>query len=339
MDDLIRAARRLAGEVNVVSDGTRCSYLRDVRRLLCDTVVISSVASHYRLRAAWVWWNRYRLGVLLRDLDGGYIAGPEAEIQLKYHVDALTACPGLGAIASPDGARSPRQSARSSSLKAGGLSKRHSLGRFPKNWEFEFLAAVADLPESEFNALVLLVMTGCRPVELATGLQLTVNPAKRALVVLIPGAKVTRLNGQPTRELAFALDHPIASRLRLPDGASPYCFRVTLAQDRLAYLLAIGNTRDPFIGLPRISAVTFRHQFASHLKSAGYSKNQIAQALGHRSDRTQQIYGRACHGGGERTVLAIRATHPVRAHEDRDAALEKLGARHIVRVTNKITEE
>lgn len=339
MDDLVRAARGLAGEVNVVSERTRRCYLRDVKRLLRDTAVISSVTSHYRLRAAWVWWNRSRLRELLADLDGSLIDGRDAYDQLKYHVDALTVCPGFGAVSSPDGTRGDRQSARSSRLKAAGLSKRHGLGEFPGDWELEFLAAFSDLHDSEFNALVLLGMTGCRPAELAAGLQVTVNPARRALVVLIRGGKVTRLNGQPTRELAFAIDHPIASRLRFLDAAVPYCFRIALDRDRLAYLLAVGNTRDRFSELPRISAVTFRHQFASHLKSAGYSKSQIAQALGHRSDRTQQIYGRACHGGGQRSVLAIRATHPVRGHQERDAALEKLGARHIVCVPKKITEK
>lgn len=140
MDDLVRAARGLAGEVNVVSDRTRRCYLRDVMRLLCDTAVISSVASHYRLRAAWVWWNRSRLGALLADLDNGLVADRDAYVQLKYHVDALTACPGFGAVSSPDGARCNRQSARSSRLKAAGLSKRHGLGEFPGDWEQGFLA-------------------------------------------------------------------------------------------------------------------------------------------------------------------------------------------------------
>lgn len=67
-------------------------------------------------------------------------------------------------------------------------------------------------------------------------------------------------------------------------------------QEKLKYFLRDFSRRH---GLPNITMYVTRHQFSANIKSAGYSKREVADAMGHASEDTAgEHYGRRSSGRG-----------------------------------------
>lgn len=76
-----------------------------------------------------------------------------------------------------------------------------------------------------------------------------------------------------------------------------------------AAIKALGTTKGK-----KISLYSVRHQIAANLKKAGFDKEQIALALGHQSDRSQEHYGHWGQGGAGGGLVKAEGTNKVRMH-------------------------
>lgn len=206
-------------------------------------------------------------------------------------------------------------------FKSDGKAKRYA----KKSKSFSIRTAKDDWRERVAGAMVgdlrllflLQCVTGCRPQELENGVQVRLR-RDGTLVARVKGAKCDEYVGQPSRCL----------RLPAADG-------VTLM---LARMLKVGHTLDSRkcnLGLVntyakrvaracarefperkergRLSPYSARHQFKADLVAAGWSRVEVAMAMGHSTTRSGTAYGQGGRGGGGGVrPIAIKAMRPVK---------------------------
>lgn len=172
-------------------------------------------------------------------------------------------------------------------------SKRKSLTGLPTDWREKLFLRMIN---SKYDtALLITAITGCRPIELKNGVNLTINTnaSFQYLAIKIKGAKVTEQNGHPERELIFKIDKP-SFLLNL------LIFKTQQNNGNL--LVKIENTKAFTAAITRFGKITwpnhkfditpysFRHAFASDMKFTSNAED-VAKSLGHASLRTQKSYG------------------------------------------------
>lgn len=205
-------------------------------------------------------------------------------------------------------------------------SKRQYLGRLNKSipsWQMELFRAI---PQQHRMLILVLAVSGCRPAELYPGRDLgkglvsegvRVNIENNRLVLTFHGAKTGQGYGQVKRELMISpvsvMEHGLY-RLVLKEGGA---LSVEPAASDRAVRGAVERAVIKVLGKRwkgKVSMSTFRHQFAADLKGAGVSKEQIALAMGHCSDRTQGHYGLASQKqkGGRRGLVQATGSQPVK---------------------------
>lgn len=188
-------------------------------------------------------------------------------------------------------------------------SKKYQLSALQRrgNWQDQFFAAV---PDQHKAAVAILQITGCRPSELANGIQLKLVNGQ--LVVVIVGSKVTDHSGQASRLLIINPDSKAGQFLMLAIPETG-CLTISVANQKSFAEVIASAGKKAFPRLKaRISPYVFRHSFSSDLKSAGVLPDQIACAMGHRVTRTQERYGRNCHGRGATNLVAAHASSGIR---------------------------
>ena len=78
-----------------------------------------------------------------------------------------------------------------------------------------------------------------------------------------------------------------------------------------------------------VSAYSYRHFIGKSLKESGEDKNKIAAVLGHATDYSQAVYGRAGggkKGAGQHGIERAIASNPIR-HSIKSDKLNKLASR------------
>jgi integrase len=139
-------------------------------------------------------------------------------------------------------------------------------------------------------ATAAMALTGARPVEVKG---IRVNQDADAVTLTIRGAKVDDSRGvesrtvtlereelagtQAGRDLLAWLGNREQRTVTHEGTVEAFAGRVSRAADRAGHSNA--------------SAYTYRHQAARDLKSSGMPREEIAERLGHRSDRSQSVYG------------------------------------------------
>jgi integrase len=176
-------------------------------------------------------------------------------------------------------------------------SKRRDLRGLPDDWQERI---VARMPDYRLAALTNAV-TGCRPDELVTGVELAIEDDM--LVVTIKGSKVTARTGQPWRRLSWRLDSewPLVRSLILAVQAGAFLVKIKCAKAYSSAMRTAGRREWP----GRKATVTpycFRHAFASNMKALGMEALDIAAALGHCSDIAKKFYGSANQGRSKTAV-------------------------------------
>lgn len=186
-------------------------------------------------------------------------------------------------------------------------------GRLPKDWRARIFETVqarkktkpGKLPE----AVAALWCTGCRPAELEAGV--TYMRLDGNLVMRIKGAKTGVIdNGETIADRgiewrALVIDpalHPGARYLydlAGPEDKTPrkISYDKNSIRSRVNELgrEVVSKLKDP----PSISPYSFRHAFASDLKSCDQLTDvQRSQAMGHLSVESLESYGRRRRGGG-----------------------------------------
>jgi integrase len=244
--------------------------------------------------------------------------------QLNEYLSALDRVPcDTGRRRLHEGYRSTYEAhpAKPSRTKAGG---RADLGRLPADWRERVWSAQAPTSVHR-NALAVLWATAARPEEIHRAI--TLHPGSGEIGIRIAGIKTHGGQyGQPWREIWIAADdHPAARHLSelLTRGVDT----VQVACPK-SFSSGLGAIWDRIRGRRRVrvSAYSWRHQFAADCKANGRTTAEIAMALGHASDATQRHYGAALqsHGtGGIRItrILAARdiaATTPIRMTQPHD---------------------
>jgi integrase len=200
----------------------------------------------------------------------------------------------------------------------GRSSTKHRLQGLPVDWRAQIFAA---LPPAHRLPYAVQALAGARTAELAKGVK--VHLYEGGIEITIAGAKLHKQNGQPLRQVVILNrpDDPVF--VALFDAAqktAPEPLQVAITTHIETYRKAIRN-----VGLRRfdrgrgtskyITPYMVRHQFASDLKAAGLEPVLVAEALGHRSSRTQEIYGYKGLGqGGQGQDVEARASEPVRTY-------------------------
>ncbi|AWZ22002.1 hypothetical protein RTM1035_09708 [Roseovarius sp. TM1035] len=212
------------------------------------------------------------------------------------------------------------------------------------------------LDDNARAAIAVLMLTGCRPSELADDLGVVIMAFERGdldhLAFEISGAKLAEADagghgkGQDLRKIEICCQTPEAHWLfthvsdhsggqMLIKLAAPTHSLTGLAlmpterQRRVTNRLGKLMERLGRIAFPRLqqrlSPYVFRHALSSDLRSggAGWSKEEIAIALGHQSTRTQSNYGssntsRGLAGNRAEQVTQVSALNPVRSSERGD---------------------
>lgn len=168
--------------------------------------------------------------------------------------------------------------------------KKASIHNLPDDWKDQILGSMNK--HRYLNATRILACIGCRPSEIEKGI--VVQHKVDGIYFDIQGAKVDGMRGQVWREIILPLDHPIASKINIGLYKAP-SKSISETISRKAEKL----------GFKDISAYSFRHQFASDLKASGFNKRNIAEAMGHQAELTQETYGNS--GAGRKISMKVIA--------------------------------
>lgn len=165
--------------------------------------------------------------------------------------------------------------------------------------------------------------TGCRPAELADGIDITIAEEDGASVIHcdIPGRKITQHSGQPHRRITILADSPQGRALvqilaeettrTVTRNAKVLNNDFARIRARMARKEGIHWDAAPY---------TMRHQMAADAKhyfrsfmSEDEAKEVVAKTLGHRVTRSQERYGhpRDATGAGS-AIVSVSATHEIK---------------------------
>ncbi len=168
-------------------------------------------------------------------------------------------------------------------------SKRATLDQLPAGWRDDVLlsARPADRP-----AVAALALSGCRPAELK-GIRISKNENEDGITIKIRSAKYDSDRGIKTRELSFSraeLNETAAGR-ELSDWLGGREVKTISHQGTVeAFRERVARAADR-AGHGEATAYSFRHAEARELRQEGADRQEIANRLGHRSERSQAVYG------------------------------------------------
>lgn len=185
--------------------------------------------------------------------------------------------------------------------------KRKGLGTLPDNWRERFWKSFpADSPHR--LPLAILSVCGCRPGELAKGVQVELDENDH-LLITITGIKThDGMYGQEYRQLTIA-PHNDEARFLLervqqqPDGLTVFTKNTKALTEALRRHSKRLWPRRKYV----VSPYSFRHQFSADLKKQGIPTEKIAMAMGHSVCRTQQYYGMQQQGRRGNLLLMVSA--------------------------------
>jgi integrase len=169
--------------------------------------------------------------------------------------------------------------------------------------------------------IAALWATGCRPAELAKGID--VDRKGQYWEFIIPGAKTGLTGGVAGKAERGQKFRKIAIR----DNGELWCKVLAAAYEKQNGLTIKTSSADtlatqirrlakrefgPLHSSRLPSAYSFRHALVRDLKTQHEDVETIAMVLGHASCQSQTKYGRWRKGGGSKAPLAIQATSTVR---------------------------
>jgi integrase len=233
-------------------------------------------------------------------------------------------------------AREALQAVLDAKLPLDGRSNRHTkrqdMRGLPDDWRERIIERMPTYAPATLTAAV----TGCRPAELVSGVQLAIKEGM--LVAHIKGAKVDveKGKGQEWRTLFWPLDHPnsmvrdLASKVQ--DAGGALLVTIDNASNFSSSMRSAAKREWP----KRKTSITpycFRHQCAADLKASDMDSCDISAALGHLSDVTKRTYGHASMGstGGVapakvESALKVITKEPSRKMKEKTARIKKANA-------------
>jgi hypothetical protein len=288
---VMKAAKSFKRDYAVSSINTYRRIVEATWQLYDEALYECPAHQFYQHRAAYQWALRNQIDAALALAAEQRLTDQEAAkstydraVRLYQHLQSI------GRFTAPKGART--------SL---GKSKRKGLNTLPKNW-LETL--VSGLGLNGAAAILVTAVAGLRPAEIEKGVEIIAD-SEQLMRFDVMGAKVTATSGHPARSLWFEPnEEPVATRLWSMVVEAGGRLRVQMKVRTLHKAIVSATKR---LGLKGISSYTFRHLLASNLKaSEAFDDLAIANALGHRSTRTQRQYGTSRQGKAGGTAL-VRA--------------------------------
>jgi integrase len=158
-------------------------------------------------------------------------------------------------------------------------------------------------------------LTGCRPAEVTS---VQVEKIGEALVITIPGAKVSEAKGQPYRKFTITSDSngPEFAYLLERVKDAPLLLEVPLGITRPAStfseVLKLAGARVFPKNTPPMTGYVYRHAIACDMKADGAEMNHIAASMGHAVTKTQSYYGRASGGKAGTRIFSIEAEREIK---------------------------
>ena len=197
------------------------------------------------------------------------------------------------------------------------LKAANSIAKKYPDWRARLWLRLAEIKSPWLDHTAIAALTGARPEELRAA---TFSKNGDVLRVRIEGAKVSADKGQPWRvfsikndgshEFSHLFDKAGASWkvVNLPEGVTDY-------PDAFSAALARAG-RQVLAGSERMSGYVYRHALASDLKADGFSREDIAAALGHSVTKTQDTYGRAVGGASGKRALSVQCARAIKQTHD-----------------------
>ena len=197
------------------------------------------------------------------------------------------------------------------------LKAANSIAKKYPDWRERLWVQFASIESPWLDHTAVAALTGARPEELRTA---KFQRFEDGLRVEIKGAKVSATKGQEWRRFTLKNDgtsefaHLFEKAKKewltvdLPDGVKDY-------PDAFSAALARAGKKV----LPkaeRMSGYVYRHALASDLKADGFTREQIAAALGHAVTKTQDAYGRAVGGSAGKRSLSVECASPIKVTHD-----------------------
>jgi hypothetical protein len=193
-------------------------------------------------------------------------------------------------------------------------SKSASIRTVDEDWR----ERVAEMMTGDLKLLFLVqCVTGCRPQELANGVQVRLC-RDGTMVTRVRGAKCDQFVGQPSRSLRLSAASGVTRMLgqmlkagRSVDSRDYDLGQVNTYAKRVAR--ACASAFPSRKGRKKLSPYSVRHQFKADLVAMGWTKVEIAMAMGHSTTRSGTAYGQGGRGGGSGVKpIAIKAQRPVK---------------------------
>jgi integrase len=179
-----------------------------------------------------------------------------------------------------------------------------------EGWRALLFARLVDVSSPWIDHAAVAALTGCRPAEVSS---VRIEAVSGALVITIPGVKVSDTKGQPYRKFSIKADTgPEFAHLLKRVKKGP----VVLSSESTAsaFSEALKRAGRQVFGekTPAMTGYVYRHALACDMKADGADRDEIASALGHAVTKTQAHYGRASGGTKGARVFQIEATRPIK---------------------------
>lgn len=317
-DHLIQQIRHWLACQNIGtwSDATRTQYRADCRRLLNDRTpdeVITALKdtrsknTYYKRRAAVIfgltellqhWVSEYENAQSHQDnsLARGCTQHLQSALELVIKLaDMAGECP----------LKAPQKR----------HSKRQDLAGLPQDWRQQIADRLRHGESKYYLPFIAEAITGCRPAELQKGI--LARSGDGHLTIAIKGAKVDAAKGQKWRILRYDLTdpHPLVASLAQEIALIGGEIRIAIENPRnwSTALRRVGQTLWPQ-HKKHITPYCLRHDAASNFKASSLNSDEIAQALGHATNKTQKRYGQKQMSRGGRGVAPtqVAAERPIR---------------------------
>lgn len=178
-------------------------------------------------------------------------------------------------------------------------SKRSDTRNLPMNWREMMVAEMRDTPH--YLPLLVMACTGCRPSELSPDKGVRIEIRSNSITFHIQGAKVKEKQGQPHRQISYAigketnlltleLHRAIEIRSIIgPDGLETMVHYVGKISGFTSAIRYAGKKLWPR-KRKEITPYCFRHAAASDYKES-LMPDDVSKAMGHCAGKTKSRYG------------------------------------------------
>ena len=338
-EKIIQEAKQIIEGVADIQETTLKQYTQIVKRLsianLTPIEAAKSKGTYYTYRAAMIGYHanfiREQLPVLRSIKMHDYNRWEKEVENLQYFIEQLK-------IYKPDPNRRQRQlaieydqalksginpgfgysnewrkKAEQEKIKKVKNSKKALTRKLPIGWRDDFFQAALDKHSKHTLAIAVMICAGCRPKELENSINMQLNEKTGEIKFLITSAKRKKETVEIRQftlkndSLAFRY---LVSQLNFQQGnilLRDVKYKAASTEINRLSKVAFKLKKE------QVSPYCFRHAFSGDLHAAQSTRTEIAQCLGHATDKTQAYYSHSIkHASGGFKISNIASTEAVK---------------------------